>query len=296
LRALIYAALEKKLQNERDRQHFRLLRATEEGRLEARGINLLTARRKGQRIAKAMIATAAQWRDEEKVISAQGAGPTPLSPSLVERLKIAAEHPEPVLEPHERNPSALSRSVSKLLGFLLGRTLRFLLGAWLLVILAVWLDARGIVKGSQVQDQAAEISRVVGQAAKAGDPALLGELSWKIPLDWGSLEQPIDTIFLPRWLRGRVMHFEPLAANAGVAGLGLLLSTFWGRRWTGFFALLSAFLVLSAARMGVVSTAFSGTVSPQAQARLLGLLVFLVAVLPKFRGRVQEPLPDQESR
>ena len=72
LRALVFSALEKKRQDELDRRHSRLLQSAEEGRLEARGTNLLTARRKAVRIAKAMIVTAAQWRDEEKLLGASG--------------------------------------------------------------------------------------------------------------------------------------------------------------------------------------------------------------------------------
>ena len=75
LRALVFSALEKRRQDELDRRHFRLLQAAEEGRLEARGTNLLTARRKAVRIAKAMIVTAAQWRDEEKLLGRAGSGP-----------------------------------------------------------------------------------------------------------------------------------------------------------------------------------------------------------------------------
>ncbi len=291
LRALVLSALEKKRQDELDRRHFRLLQAAEGGRLEARGINLLTARRKAVRMAKAMIVTAAQWRDEEKLLGWSGSVPVPQSAPLVERLKHAAEHPEPLLEPHETRPSALSRSISRLVDFLLGRTIRFLLGGWMLVVLAVWLDTSGIVTARQVQEQAAEIERVVREAVHSGDAALLREMSWRIPLNWKRLEQPIGTLFLPRILRGEIF-----ASNLGVAGLGLLLSTFWSRRWTGFLALLAAFLVLFGARIGVVSTELTRTVTPQAQARILGMLVFLIAVLPRFKGRSREPLHDQEPR
>jgi hypothetical protein len=297
LRALIFSMLAKKRQDERDRRHFRLLQAAEEGRLEARGTNLLTARRKAVRIAKAMIVTAAQWRDEEKLLGSSSSIAAPQSLPLVERLKIAAEHPEPLLEPHESPPSALSRRINRLVDFLLGRSLRFLLGAWLLVILAIWLDASGIVTARQIQDQAAEISRVVHEAADARDPGPLREISWKIPLDWNRLEQPIETTFFFRAaLSLRLPHFEIYASNLGVAGLGLLVSTLWGRRWTGFFALLATFLVLFGAQVGAVSTAIEKTVSPQAQARILGMLIFLVAVPPRFKGRSREPLHDQEPR
>jgi hypothetical protein len=204
-------------------------------------------------------------------------------------LKSAAEHPEPFLEPHESRPSALSRSSNRLVDFLLGRSIRLLLGAWLLVVLAVWLDASGIVTARQVQDQAVEISRIVRKAADARDPALLREMSWTIPLDWSRLEQPVDTGFVPRSLRGEVF-----ATNLGVAGLGLVLSTLWGRRWTGCFALLAAYVTLFGVRIGPVSMEFSTTVSPHAQARMLGMLVFLVSVLPRFKGRSRKPLHDQE--
>ena len=131
-RAVVFSALEKKRQDERDRGHFRLLRAAEEGRLEARGTNLLTARRKAVRIAKAMIVAAGQWRDEEELLGSSGSVPASPSLPLVERLKSAADHPEPFLEPHESQPSTLARSINRLLDFLLGRTIRFLLapGCW----------------------------------------------------------------------------------------------------------------------------------------------------------------------
>ena len=180
----------------------------------------------------------------------QGSGRAPQSPPLVDRLKSAAEHPEPFLEPHETRPSALSRSTSRLLDFLLGRTVRLLLGAWLLLILAVWLDASGIVTAGQVQDQAIEISRVVHTAAEARDPALLREMSWKIPLDWTRLEQPIETSSTCPRRCAPALGLRDLRLEPRRRGLGLLLSTFWGRRWTGFFALLAAFLALFGAQIG----------------------------------------------
>ena len=158
-------------------------------------------------------------------------------------------------------------------------------------MLAVWLDTSDIVTARQVQDQAAEIERVVREATHTGDPALLREMSWKIPLNWNRLEQPIGILFLPRTLRGEIF-----AANLGIAALILLFSTFWGRRWTGFFALLAVALTLFGARIGLVSTELSTSVSSQVQARILGMLIFLAAVLPKFKGRSREPLHDQEPR
>jgi hypothetical protein len=114
-------------------------------------------------------------------------------------------------------------------------------------------------------------------------------MSWKFVVDWSRLEQPLNSGYLPRGLGGEVF-----GANAGVAGIGLLLSAFWGRRRTGFLALLAAILVLFGARMGLVLTGLQSTVSPKAQARILGMFVFILAVLPGFKVRPREPLCNQE--
>src|SRR5262249_26393004 len=96
-----YSVLETHLQGRRDRRHPRILQEVEEKRLQNEGINILTARRKARRIAKAMLVTAVQWREEQQLITASHRLPAAHFQPLLERLCTAASHPEPVIEPHE---------------------------------------------------------------------------------------------------------------------------------------------------------------------------------------------------
>ena len=137
----------------RDRHHQRLLQEVEENRLEARGLNLLTARRKARRIAKAMVITAAEWRDEQRLIGRLSKAAHWAARPLLTRLHEAVVQPEPVLERHEMQPAPNLRRLDRTTSFVLGRGIRFLLGLALFAIFASWLDAKGIVTARQVRDQ-----------------------------------------------------------------------------------------------------------------------------------------------
>jgi hypothetical protein len=169
----------------------------------------------------------------------------------------------------------------------LGRGLRFLFGAALLVLFVVWVDANEIVTMGQVQEQASEVLRVVREAARSSDFGILREFRWTIPVNWARLEQPVDFDLLPSSLRGRI-H----GSDLGVAAAILLLSAFSARWRTGVFALLASLLVLFGPGMGLAIGGLSPTLSPHAQARLLGLLVFFVGSLPRLRRRLTNDLGD----
>lgn len=111
--------------------------------------------------------------------------PATHGPPLLERLRVAASQPEPVLEPHETLPNALLRRIDSWVGILLGRRLRFLLGAALLALLAIWMDAKGIVTVSQGRDQVAELYRVSRGAVESADPNFFRQLKWNIPYSLG---------------------------------------------------------------------------------------------------------------
>ena len=160
--------LEKRLEARRDRQMTRLLEQVEEGRLEAAGANLLFARRKAKRSAKAMVLAAQAWRDETRLLAREGRTAAIGAATLMDRLNRAANEPEPALEPHEPARNPLLRRLSSLLSMLLGRGLRFLLGCGLFVLLAVWLDAKGVMTFRQMK-QAIEIGRAVDKAVHSAD-------------------------------------------------------------------------------------------------------------------------------
>jgi hypothetical protein len=281
-REALASALARRDDDRRDWHMTRLLEQVEEGRLEAAGINLLTARRKARRSAKAMVIAARAWRDEQRLLArpeqpaASGGAP------LLERLDRAASEPEPALEPHEPQRSPLLRRLDWLLSFLLGRGVRFLLGGGLLVILATWLDASGILTFRQIREQTTEVHQVMTKAVRDADPGILRELKWKLPVDWSRLAEPVE-IFVPGALAGTKLP----PANLGFAVLILLFSLFSGRRLTGFLAILGAAVALFGPRWGVSWPSLAEHVDAAAQARYLGALLLVSGFLLPRRQRME---------
>ena len=261
----LFELLESRLHDRRNRRHRRLLETVEEKRLEARGLNLLSARRKARRIAKALIVTADQWREEQRLFEPNDRSPSSHGPPLVERLNVAAGQPEPVLEPHEPRPSPLLRRIDSWIGICLGRGTRFLLGSALLVLLAIWMDAQGIVTANQVRDQAAEIYRVWRRSFKSADPSLLRELKWNIPWDWQCLAQPVAFSWLDE-----ILGKAPLGQNVLVAAVILLISLFSSRRVSGLLALAGSAVALFGPRWGLTISWLNDLLDADAQARALG--------------------------
>ena len=276
-----FLLLERRLQGRRDQRQLRLLQEVEEKRLEVAGLNILTARRKAQRIAKAVMVTAVQWREEHGFVDTNESTSGTHGPSLLERLSAAASQPEPVLEPHEKQPNALFRRIDSWTAVLLGRGLRFLLASGLLAGFALWLDAKGIVTAGQVREQAVELNRVARRAILASDPSLLRELTWNLAVDWRQLDQPLGIDRLPAgpWT-------EIHGSNLGSAGLILLFSTLSRRKVTALMALLGAVLALFGGRWGASIPAIFGALDQHAQALVLGIFLFIVGVvLPRKKPR-----------
>jgi hypothetical protein len=277
LRDHLYSVLEELIQNQSDRQHLRILQDAEEGRLQVHGMNLLTARRKARRVAKAMSLTTAQWRDEQRLLGAPDHSPSGAASGLLERLVRAADQPEPVLEPQELQPSPLRRRIDSLAHILLGRGLRFILGGTLVSVFILWLDASGIITAPQVAEQAAEVNRVIRKALETSDLQVMREVHWTIPLDWKRLEEPVH---LPGHPAGPAQAIH--GADLAVASALLLFSSVVSSRFTGLFALCGSVVVLLGPRWGLFIPAISERLAPHAQTRILGL--FLV-ILPLFLPR-----------
>ena len=285
--------MERRLQDRVDRRHERLLQITEAAGLEAHRVNLLTARRKARRVAKAMVLTAAEWRDEQSLPDVTGAARSRQSPSLLERLQRAATQPEPVLEPHEPQRPALLRRLDSILSMLLGRRIRLLLGILLLSAFAVWVDRKGILTSSQVRDQAVAISQVVQQAFHSADLHQLRDLRWELSVDWRRLTEPLELTW-PTAVAGTTQ-----GANLAVSALILLASCFFRRRLTGFLALLGSILCLMGPAWRVGIPGLSSWLDQFAQMRMLGVALLIIGLLwPSSRiERTGLPrLTDQEAR
>jgi hypothetical protein len=278
LREFLCMGFQQQLEARLDRQQTRLLQQVEERRLEAQGVNLLTARRKSRRIAKAMVLTVADWRDQRRLLEASGQAAPADAPSLWERLSRAADAPELALEPHEPHASYLRRRLEGVGSLLLGGGLRLLLALALLIVLVIWLDARGILTFGQVRAQWTEIDHAVQDAMRASEIGRLRDVKWIIAPDWRRLEEPVDfawvTDLVGNWVRG---------SNLAVAAALLLVSTFSGRRFVGLMALVGAAVALFGARWGLTLAILEPRFPAQAQARLLGLLILIAGMVLRRR-------------
>jgi hypothetical protein len=162
---------------------------------------------------------------------------------LTERLRRAIDEPEPVLEPHEPQRSAVLRRLDSPSSLILGGSVRLLLSLFLFAVLATWLDASGILTFGQLRAQWTEIDHAVQDAMRSSDIRRLRDVKWVLSLDSGRLEEPV---VLP-WLTALVGD-SIRGANLAVAAAVLLISTFSGRRIVGFMALLGAAVALFGAR------------------------------------------------
>ncbi|WP_165224209.1 protein kinase domain-containing protein [Aquisphaera insulae] len=263
-----------------ERRHRRLLEACEEGRLEAGGLNLLTARRRARRSAKAMTLVAVQWFAEQSAFQREGTSAASEGPVLLERIDRAATEPEPVLEPHEPARSGLARSVDRLGSVVLGGFLRFSLGMVLATLALVWLDRQGILTLEQVKDQVVELGHAVIRAVRYANPRALGEIRWSIHPNWPRFLEGPDWPWIPEPIRGRIPVLN-LATAAGV----LLLSCFSGRRLAALLALLGASLALAVPAWGPELAPVDAT--PRAvRACLLGVALLVLGVLwPRRKAR-----------
>lgn len=256
----------------RDARLRRLFQEVEEARLEAEGINLMTARRRSWRISKAIVLAAAEWRDEQIALQAASASPSAAGPTLPQRLREAVETPENILEQRESHPGPIRRRLEALSAIAFGRTTRAALGAAMLIGLAFWLNSREIVTASQVGEAAAEVGRAARQAAESADPARLQDIHVDIPVERSKLFQPLDVPGLPAPLRSIP------AANLGAAGLLLLVASLFQSRAVGFFAIVAAAVALLGHSWGLTGSWLGGRFDAPTQAMLAGALVLAVGV------------------
>ncbi len=239
---------------ERDRDWFQRL---EERRLCARGVNLLTARRRGHRIADALVGETLEWH--------HAIGPDGPELALGPMLDRAAGQPDAVLVETERG-GRLGSAVSSVLNVLFGARTRFLLGVALLAGFVAWLDLNGMLPRQRLLDLATRATEIRDLEA-AGK---LGQEAGTLRLDLSHPAQP----FQPE-LYGSVFA----GFGAGLAGLILVVSAFFHGPRMSLFALPAALIAVFGPRLGLPSV---GPLDPEH----LSLAVAAgVAVLGWFFGR-----------
>ena len=129
----------------RDRDRV-LFQAIEERGLEARGINLMTARRKGRRISEAIVLYAHQFRRQT--------GSNDLGLPLMDALNRVAHRPDDYLTEagdEDQGPPAWRDALGLVARILLGPRTRFLLGGALLAGCLLWMHQNSLISGEQIK-------------------------------------------------------------------------------------------------------------------------------------------------
>ncbi|MDR3617758.1 MAG: serine/threonine-protein kinase [Paludisphaera borealis] len=255
----------------RDNRLRRLFQNVEEARLEAEGLNLMTARRRSWRISKALILAAAEWRDEQHALAGGGA-PRAAGPPLPQRLRNAVEEPDNVLTQHESHPGPLGRQFDALTGLAFGRLARLALGAVLLAGLAAWSHSHQIVTAEQVGEAASQVGEIARKAAENADPGLLTDIKVDVQVERAKFFQPLGEPWLPETLRAI------LAANLGAAGLLLVIAALFRSRIVGAFSFLAAAIILFGPALGLTSSWLSPHLSAPTQAMFVGAVVLVAGL------------------
>jgi serine/threonine protein kinase len=241
-------------QEAKERKH---LQAIEAKNLQAQGVAEAEARQKAERVAAVMVHQASEIKKAEAE-PAPPPPPTPVTPPAAPA--PAAAVPEPTRAPAaEATPTArpepvkakppipriqridvqelmrmadepakgpgAGRWVRRLAGLVFGSTPRFLLGALMLAVGLVWMNARHLLPGAAMVDEAATWTNL-----------------WERSLG----ASPLAVSFVPE---------EALrifcSVNAVVAGLFLLASAFWRSPTMGVFLLPAAALMAAGPVLGV---------------------------------------------
>jgi hypothetical protein len=273
LRQAVVEGLEARLRRRRDRRAGELIRQAQEALLESEGVNLLTARRRARRIARACTAAAAFWREHDRDPGWAMAGSTQPPLTLLDRLRLAEEDPESSLEQIPPPRRLLRDSLSAAASALFGPTPRAIAGGALVVGFAIWVSEQGIVAPGQFQ----ELTKAARIALERSDPsALLGPAA-AVFAEWRRADAALELPWLPPVL------VEGLnAANLGLAGCWLLLSSLGSGGIAAICGWAAAAITLYGARWGLALPPDAWSLDPSAQARLLGGA--LLAAGPLFHG------------
>ena len=206
--------------------------------LEARGIHVLTARRKSKRVAEAVVGVAKQYRR-----APDGSVGLP----LLEAFRKAVDHPEEFLLSPEIAKDSQPSKASLLARFyfetLLGRRARFLLGLTALAGALIWMEENGLANFGQLQRLVKNVTLELDwpRAAYQVREMAEGFTSGAARFIENTPREPdaMQVGFLPYELTRRLNGFALVAS-----GLILLASSFVGGIRIIPFALVAALIPL----------------------------------------------------
>ncbi|WP_337173240.1 protein kinase [Paludisphaera sp.] len=261
------------VQMRRDARLRRLFQEVEEARFEAEGLNLMTARRLSWRVSRALIAAAAEWRDEQAALRGGRRAPGSSGPTITQQLRDAIEDPERVIQGRHDGPGPMAQRLEALTGRVFGRLPRLILGGLLLAVLGYWMHSHEVVTADQVAEAAVQISRAARAAAENADPDALRDVRVDIAVDPAQVARPLGD----EWVPGPFRAIP--AANVGAAGLLLLVSLAFRSMGVGLAAYLAALVALFGPALGLSFTWLAPRLSEPTQAMIAGAVVLALGVL-----------------
>ncbi|SIO02645.1 Serine/threonine protein kinase [Singulisphaera sp. GP187] len=232
--------IDAKQQSRREARERRLLKKIEEKGLEARGVNLMTARRQARRAAEAMVMMAAELKEAERLPHAVRGERL----AIGQALRDAAAKPEMVL--NEREQGLIGPRTDGPLNLILGPGPRFLAGALLLTGCLFWMHQNKLLTKEKLEEAkvtaqqlSEKVQAVTNEAVKAQDVTVLKDAHKsftevelpKVP----DRTRPLSLPMIPQRFTAWFNSFNP-----GVAGLILLFSSLFRGVKIGLFALPGA--------------------------------------------------------
>jgi hypothetical protein len=242
------------------------LQKIEERNLESQGVNLVTARRKAQRAAEAMVTVAGEIRESLRVRD----GTLTVNHSVAAAIREAALNPEKVLVGRERGLLSERRprvDMTKLIELVVGPKVRFLAGVVLLAGCIAWMHQNTMIS----QEHAAGLVT----AAKTGDMKAV-QLHVQSGLEHARQKAahettPLDLPIVPADLLVLVSSF-----GAGVGGLILICSAFFSGARIALFAIPAAAIPVLGP---VLNLPTFGILDPSVAPSLVGAAIMAAGVL-----------------
>jgi eukaryotic-like serine/threonine-protein kinase len=229
----IIDAIDARLQARREVRDRALFAALEERSLEARGINLLTARRKSRRIAEAMVVFARNYRRAE---------PASTGVPLMDALNRVALRPDDYLTTAEAEeqtgPSIWRETLDAVVRVLFGPRTRFLLGGVCLAGCLLWMHQNDLYSAEEIKQAGQNVTSDHEKAVS--DAKAIGEkiaANVKNVADASTETKSLELAGLSPNVSRRLDGF-----GLGVAGLILVVSAGFGGVRMALFALPGAFI------------------------------------------------------
>jgi hypothetical protein len=206
--------------------------ALQERNFEARGQNLLTARRKSRRVAEAIVTLAQHYRT---------APDHSLGLPLLSIMTRAVEKPDDYLTTthgdDRDDPPFWRTALERLVDLLAGPRARFLLGATLLAGFCVWTGQNALVPNVDLKQDVQTVADLDHEKAIAEARKVTGAIAESVQAvaEARTATRPLELRFLPVELTRRLDGF-----GLGAAGLILVASAFFRGVRLAFFVLPAA--------------------------------------------------------